>query len=74
MISEIGVDLGKDSQKDTMVNWYKDAFNTIKSWPSVKAAVIWSSRDIFRDQRFNKLIQDVAQDPYFIFSNVKKKF
>jgi len=52
--------------------WFKDAFQTIKNWPEMKAAIVWDVYDTgLRDdatlsEDTLKTLGEIFKDPYFI--------
>jgi hypothetical protein len=67
MIAEMGKTCTNDQP-----NWYKKAFETIKSWPQIKAAIVWDVNDTRLRDDANlsddtlKMLGQIFKDPYFI--------
>ena len=70
MIAKFGKTRDKRQAK-----WFEDAFNVIKSWPGVKAAICWNVifRGLSDDATFTEetfeVLRKTLQDPYFISAN-----
>jgi len=67
MQAEFGKTKGPSQAK-----WFKNAFETIKSWPEMKAAIVWDVYDIGLSDDANlsddtlKMLGEILKDPYFI--------
>ena len=67
MIEELG-----KTRAGTQPRWFKNAFETIKSWPEIKAAIVWDVYDIGLRDDANlsddtlKMLGQIFKDPYFI--------
>jgi len=52
--------------------WFKDAFETIKTLPQIKAAIVWDVINVERGEDFTfnddtlKMFGQIFKDPYFI--------
>ena len=55
-------------------SWLRDAFQTIKSWPEMKAAVYWDisdsplNEDYMLNSRSLEFYKEILKDPYFIMA------
>lgn len=69
MQTEFGKTKGSDQPR-----WFKNAFETIKSWPGMKAAIVWDNVNVGLGDDHTlsneslKTLKEIVKDPYFIMA------
>ena len=72
MMAEFG-----KSQGSSQPRWIQNAYETIRNWPGMKAAIYWNVYDFGLDDDANlsndsyKVLRELLKDPYFIKGNTK---
>lgn len=70
-------EFGKTKHK-RQARWIKSAYETIKSWPGMKAAIYWDSvnyglgDDYTLSGESSEVYKEIMKDPYFIGNNGKR--